>query len=149
MNISSTKAATSPSSDIPPLASRVPQNQLGQNDFLKLLTVQLSKQDPMSPMSDTSFIAQMAQFSALQQSSQMASDMGKLRADAQLQAASALIGRDVTIALRDGDVSGTVTEVASDGGEMHVRVGEDFYPFSLIYRVSAAAPAPAAPIATS
>ena len=39
---------------------------LGQNDFLKLLMTQLQNQDPMSPMDNTQFIAQMAQFSALE-----------------------------------------------------------------------------------
>ncbi|MBB1073954.1 flagellar hook assembly protein FlgD [Rhodoferax sp. 4810] len=38
---------------------------LGQSDFLKLMTVQLSNQDPFAPMENTDFIAQMAQFSSL------------------------------------------------------------------------------------
>lgn len=141
MNVTST-SSTPASNDPSEIARRVPQQVLGQDDFLKLLTVQLSKQDPMSPMTDQSFIAQMAQFSALQQSSQMAEDMALLRNDAQLQAASALIGREVTIAMPDGDVTGTIDEVAHDGDGMHVRVGETYYPFSLVYRVSASAPEP-------
>ena len=47
-------------------ASRVPQKVLGQNDFLKLLATQFKTQDPMKPMEDTAFIAQMAQFTALE-----------------------------------------------------------------------------------
>jgi len=141
MNVPST-TSTPPSNDPSEVARRVPQQVLGQDDFLKLLTVQLSKQDPMSPMTDQSFIAQMAQFSALQQSSAMAAEMTLLRADSQLQAASAMIGREVTIAMPDGDVTGTVTEVANDGDGMHVRVGETYYPFNLVYRVSAATPEP-------
>lgn len=39
---------------------------LGQDDFLKLLTVQLQHQDPMSPMSDLDFIASMSSFSSLE-----------------------------------------------------------------------------------
>ncbi|HEX2101130.1 MAG TPA: flagellar hook capping FlgD N-terminal domain-containing protein [Candidatus Synoicihabitans sp.] len=139
MTTESTTSA-SPATTYTPGSARTPQQALGQDDFLKLLTVQLAKQDPMNPMTDTSFIAQMAQFSALQQASAMAKDMTAMRADAQMQAASALIGREVTVAMPDGDVTGTVNEVANDGDGMHVRIGETYYPFSLIYRVSAPTP---------
>ena len=42
-------------------------NELGQEAFLQLLTTQLQYQDPLSPQSDTDFIAQLAQFSSLEQ----------------------------------------------------------------------------------
>ena len=47
--------------------STVPKSkdQLGQEDFLKLLTTQLQKQDPFAPMENGEFIAQMAQFSTV------------------------------------------------------------------------------------
>ncbi len=65
--------------------------QLGKNDFLKLLVTQLSYQDPTSPVKDQQFIAQMAQFSSLEQMQNMASSLGRL-ADRQ---AHELIGRYV------------------------------------------------------
>lgn len=43
----------------------MPKQVLDQEDFFKLLTTQLTNQDPMSPMEDTAFIAQMANFSSL------------------------------------------------------------------------------------
>ncbi|MCL2055932.1 MAG: hypothetical protein FWH02_01780 [Oscillospiraceae bacterium] len=41
-------------------------SELGMNDFLQILAAQLANQDMMNPVSDTEFIAQMAQFSSLQ-----------------------------------------------------------------------------------
>ena len=40
-------------------------DQLGQEDFLKLMTTQLQNQDPFAPMENAEFIAQMAQFSTV------------------------------------------------------------------------------------
>lgn len=42
-------------------------NDLDKDAFLRLLTTQLSHQDPLNPMEDREFIAQLAQFSALEQ----------------------------------------------------------------------------------
>jgi len=40
---------------------------LGQDTFLRLLTTQMQNQDPLSPMSNEEFVAQLAQFSSLEQ----------------------------------------------------------------------------------
>ena len=65
--------------------------KLGKDDFLKLLVTQLTYQDPTSPVKDQQFIAQMAQFSSLEQMQNMAQSLGQL-ADRQ---AHSLIGRYV------------------------------------------------------
>lgn len=52
--------------------------KLGQNEFLKLLVTQLKHQDPLSPMKDKNFIAQMAQFSALEQMTKVNTNLGSL-----------------------------------------------------------------------
>jgi len=43
------------------------KKDLGKDAFLQLLTTQLAHQDPMQPQADTEFIAQLAQFSSLEQ----------------------------------------------------------------------------------
>jgi flagellar basal-body rod modification protein FlgD len=48
-------------------AARDPSRVLGKDDFLRLLTVQLQHQDPLTPMENQELIAQLAQFSSLEQ----------------------------------------------------------------------------------
>lgn len=72
---------------------------LGKDDFLKLLMVQLQNQDPTKPMDDTSFIAQMAQFSSLEQITNMNSTLEKFinqQQQTQLITYNQFIGRDIT-----------------------------------------------------
>ena len=47
------------------------QRQLGQNDFLRLMTTQLSAQDPFDPVDNQQMVAQMAQFSSVTGISEM------------------------------------------------------------------------------
>ena len=52
-------------------------SKLGQNDFLTLLIAQLKHQDPLNPASNTEFIAQLAQFSSLEQMTLMNANLEK------------------------------------------------------------------------
>lgn len=57
---------------------RTPSPELGKDEFMKILMVQLQHQDPLSPMDDREFISQMATFSSLEQMMKMTSSIDTL-----------------------------------------------------------------------
>lgn len=61
----------------PPAAASGPR-QLGQSDFLLLLTTQLKNQDPLSPMDNSQFVAQLAQFSTVSGVTEMNAGINRL-----------------------------------------------------------------------
>lgn len=56
-----------------------PDNALGKDAFLKLLVTQLQNQNPLQPMADGEFLAQLAQFSSLETLQTMQQDIAALR----------------------------------------------------------------------
>ncbi|MBS4221634.1 flagellar hook assembly protein FlgD [Lederbergia citrea] len=72
---------------------------LGKDDFLKILMTQLQNQDPMNPMEDKDFIAQMATFSSLEQMTNMNKSMDQLlqlQSQTSLIAFNQFVGKEVT-----------------------------------------------------
>jgi flagellar basal-body rod modification protein FlgD len=113
---------------------RTPQQNLGKDDFLKILITQLSYQDPMAPMEDKEFIAQMAQFSSLEQMTSMAADFAKLTAMVSGTAASSALGKSVELLDGENVIQGTVTAVTRD--EMpQVLVNGAFYAWDQVNKV--------------
>ena len=88
-------ATTSTTSTSAP-ATKAANTVLGKDDFLKLLVGQLKNQDPLNPTTDTDFIGQMAQFSQLEQTTNMATANEQLIAEQRGARAVALLGRTVT-----------------------------------------------------
>jgi flagellar basal-body rod modification protein FlgD len=86
---------------------------LGKDDFLKLLVVQLENQDPTSPLDDREFISQMAQFSSLEQMSQMNTTLSNLIVNNKINMSYSLLGKHVEVLdSKSGQVEdGIVTEV--------------------------------------
>lgn len=106
-------------------ASQRNTGELGKDDFLKLLVTQLRYQDPLKPVDDKEFIAQMAQFTSLEQMQNMNSNLSHSQA-------FSLIGKYVTANSTDSTskevevVEGEVTSVKVSGGKTYVVVnGED------------------------
>jgi len=90
-------------------------NQLGPDAFLKLLTTQLSNQDPLQPMDDTQSVAQLAQFSALQASTNLQTDFANFSSNFAVLQSSSLLGRNVSVVSPDtsGNSATTVGTVNS------------------------------------
>jgi len=76
------------------------KKELGQADFLALLTTQLANQDPLSPTDSKEFISQMSQFASLDAEQTMVSQLTEMASSLtsnQALQASALVGRNVLI----------------------------------------------------
>lgn len=77
------------------------EQELGRDEFLKLLVAQLENQDPMSPQENGEFVAQLAQFSSLEEAQNLTQGFENFASNFQssqhLQATS-LVGRPVHVA---------------------------------------------------
>lgn len=90
-------------------ASSTSASTLDYNAFLKLLTAQMKFQDPTKPMDSTEFVAQLANFSNVEQGMKMNTKLDNLLTASALSQAEGLIGRTVTSS--DGKTSGEVASI--------------------------------------
>jgi flagellar basal-body rod modification protein FlgD len=114
--------------------STVAGGAMGKDEFLKILITQLTHQDPTEPMKDQEFIAQMAQFSSLEQMTNVASEIGKVAELLTKGQAMNLLGRVVEVAAGTQIVRGTVDEV-SGGDYPQVLVNGLFYDATQVTKV--------------
>lgn len=103
-------------------ATPAKKGAVGKDDFLKLLVTQLRFQDPMNPMEDKEFIAQMAQFNALEEMQKLNRNFSAQNDFAQLSQASSLIGKTVAIKTESEHFAGKIVEVRRVDGELKVMV---------------------------
>ncbi|WP_100399342.1 flagellar hook assembly protein FlgD [Bacillus sp. FJAT-44742] len=95
-------------------------NIMGKDDFLRILITQLQNQDPLNPMEDKEFIAQMANFSSLEQMTNMNNTLESYITSQQNNALvqnSELIGRKVTWE-REVDVDEHRTQTVAEQHEV-------------------------------
>ncbi|GKT11105.1 MAG: flagellar basal-body rod modification protein FlgD [Thiomicrorhabdus sp.] len=99
-----------------------PNNELGQTDFLMLLTTQLQNQDPSEPMDATSFVTdltQMSQLEAANKTNQTIADMATSFQNMQTMQATSLIGKSVEAEGRDFS--------HTEGEDSRIRLSADEY----------------------
>ena len=115
---------------------RKTSNELGKDDFLKLLITQLQNQDPTSPMENTEFISQMAQFSSLEQMTNMSSSFAKMAAFINSSEAASTLGKTVELNIGDANIQGIV-EGATRGENPMILVNGMYYSMDKIKAIYA------------
>jgi len=141
-NIMIEAIAAATSSDNPRSSSLSKQDESGgsymqMEDFLQLLTSQISNQDPLEPMKDTEFISQMANIASLEQMQQFTKGFESFASSQKDMVAQAYLGRIVTINDQGNDIVGMVDSVEkSSDGLITIQVGGNSYEPKDITRVS-------------
>ncbi|MBK8180104.1 MAG: flagellar hook capping protein [Planctomycetes bacterium] len=130
-----------------PISSLLPEKQgssVGKNDFMNLLATQLKNQDPLEPSKNDEMLAQLAQFSSLEQMQNLNDNIVGLavlqQSNAlmqQLTDASALMGKDVQYTHPDTgeDVWGQVQSVRIVDGSAVLRIGGQDVPLTSVTEI--------------
>ncbi|OWA33765.1 hypothetical protein B9G55_20745 [Saccharibacillus sp. O16] len=101
---------------------------MGKDQFMTILVAQLKNQDPLSPMDNSQFTAQMAQFSSLEQLMNMSNQLTQMNAS--MGSASQLIGQKITWYDTETKnyLTGDVTSVLQKDGKMFAAVDSYLVP---------------------
>ena len=97
-------------------------SSIGLQDFMRILLTQLNYQDPLKPMDNQEFMAQMAQFTALQQTQQLNEKIAQLITNQAALQSVGLIGRTVNVTTSSGSVTGTVSALSLQGDSPSITV---------------------------
>lgn len=114
--------------------TKVVDNSLGKDAFLQLLVAQMKYQDPLNPSTDTEFVAQLAQFSSLEQ-------MQNLSQTSLNSQAFSLVGKEVIVKVTNASngsvsyVQGPVDYVTVKSGKANLSVNNELYSIDDLYTV--------------
>jgi flagellar basal-body rod modification protein FlgD len=137
--ISAVSSSPGTAASLAATAASSPQNTLTTQDFLQLLSTQLQNQDPLQPMDNTAYLAQMAQFTSLQQVNTLSTTISQMSGNEQNLAASTYLGRTVTMNNgNSGTVSGQVTAIDFSGTTPTLQINGTYYPLTSLLSVSSA-----------
>jgi flagellar basal-body rod modification protein FlgD len=104
------------------VTNAAPQSTVSQNDFLKILLTQLQFQDPLKPLDNQDFIAQLAQFTNLEQTRELDDSVNTLLTIQSASQSIGLIGKTVDVSSGSGTVTGSVTTVTFSSGQPKLTV---------------------------
>lgn len=108
-------------------------SELGKEDFLLLLVTQMQYQDPLDPADNTEYVAQLAQFSELEQ-------MSNLNTTANNNSAYSLVGKEVLVRQTSStgeiqEFQGKVDYVTIKNGDAYVSIDGSDYAYEDIVKV--------------
>ena len=103
------------------------KNEMGKDAFLKLLITELKYQDPTRPMEDREFISQMAQFSSLEQMTNMNKEIATMVRSSRSAEGFSLLGKyvDALNPATNRRVSGIVSSIEYRDNEQVLKVGSE------------------------
>lgn len=130
-------------SNVNPLATtqeveRTPTNQLDKDAFLSLLAAQLQYQDPLSGGDNTEYIAQMAQFSSLEQMQNLNHSISEMVYFQYIQYGSQMVGKNVTINDGEQRIQGVVERVNMQNSQINLLVNGTYYLLHQVEEISIA-----------
>lgn len=112
---------------------------LGKNAFLQLMVTQMQYQDPLQPQDNSQFLSQLAQFTSLEQMTNVATTDSQVLFVNQMSIGQRLIGQTVTVQNSDqSQQTGTVTGLRVVNGEPQLMVGDNTYSLTDLIQVGGA-----------
>lgn len=119
-------------------ASTKDTSTMGKDQFLKIMITQLQNQDPMQPLEDKEFIAQMAQFTSVEQLMNISGQLTTLNQS--LGSVSGLIGKEISWIDSSDDgtseiLKGIVNSIVIRDGVQYATVGQTAVPVNLILEI--------------
>ncbi len=120
---------------LPTLANKV----LGFTDFIKILTTELTTQDPFSPFQTEDFISQITSMQTFQTVSQLSENIKEMQNSNKMGLATSLIGKMVAVTNDNGDmVTGIVQGVDLEGNEIKIVINNQSYSLDKVVAVTVA-----------
>lgn len=145
-SLSIAKSADTQSTSNSTQTTRAPSRELSSDTFLQLLVMQMQYQDPLEPVENTEMLAQLAQFSALEQSIKTNTSMVALQQEIQtlsqnvqymsLNASQQMIGKYIEGSTTNGEpVKGKVDAVSIENGAVFLSIGSVKVPITNIQTI--------------
>jgi len=108
------------------MASLTFNSQLGQDQFMQLLTTQLRNQDPLEPVNQQDFLGQLAQFSQLQGIENLNTNFAESLKFQQISQGGSLVGSRVEYTNAQGEPkSGVIDSARVLNGALKFQIGDD------------------------